>query len=515
MIKIHSTFHKPAGLMLTTLLAAGTFAACSGGGGGGTAAEPGGNQAQAPSASAAKEPLKVSLMIPYWNPEPPKMDSEPAQKIMSHTNTRLEISWVPAVAYRDKLNAGIASQELPQIIYVLANWNKESGLVNAVRSGMFWEIGPYLKEFPNLSRIDPKLFAEATVDGKIYGIFKEFPQARDGIIIRKDWLDALGLQEPQTLDELIQVMKAFTTQDPDKNGKDDTFGFGVNNNVSGFGLLNIYRGGPNGWEAKDGKFTPDFMTPEYMETLKLYKSFYDENIINRDFAVLKNSYEMLNKGKAGMFLGPLDDVESRFADLFKGFPQAKLDVIGSVAGPKGSRVPTRGIFPPQFLFPKTSIKTEADLKQILGYMDRMADPDMQNLFTWGIEGVHYKMENGKPVRTDAQKFTTEIAALDFLRYDYGAQAMQGQLPEVVEKYRRLQAENMKIAVSNPVQALISPTFTDKGSELDKVILDARTKFIMGEIAEDGFNKAVETWRKNGGDQVIQEYAGEYAKINNK
>ncbi|BFT70621.1 extracellular solute-binding protein [Paenibacillus sp. P36] len=507
-----SRFRKQTAVMVSLVTVTAVLAAgCAGQGVKGT-------QEGSNSDSAVKAPVvpqKVKMMIPYWNPEPPKQDTEPMNKIQEYTKSKLEILWTPAVAYKDKFNAGIAGQDLPQVVYVLADANKDAGFVNAVRSSMFWEIGPYLKDYPNLSKLSPQMLKESSVDGKVYGIYKDFPQARDGIIIRKDWLDNLGLKEPKTLDELLAVMKAFVQKDPDKNGKNDTFGFGVNSDVTGFGSFVTFLGGPNSWEYKDNQIVPSFMTKPYMDTLKLYKQLYDENIINRDFAVMKSPSELLNKGKAGIYMGPLDDVESRFSDLYKGFPNAQLDVISSVEGPSGMRVNTRGIFPPQFTFPKINIKTEAELKDVLAFMDKMADKDMQNLFTWGLENTHYKMENNKPVRTDSVKYTTDIAALDFLRYDDGSQAMKGSLPPVVEKYKRLQAEAMKIAIPNPVQALISPTFTDKGSELTKVINDARTKFIMGEINEAGWDAAVALWKKNGGEKVIKEYTEQYEKLNKK
>ena len=43
-------------------------------------------------------------------------------------------------------------------------------------------------------------------------------------MIRKDWLAKLGLKEPQTVDDLYTIAKAFTEQDPDGNGKKDTYG---------------------------------------------------------------------------------------------------------------------------------------------------------------------------------------------------------------------------------------------------------------------------------------------------
>lgn len=45
--------------------------------------------------------------------------------------------------------------------------------------------------------------------------------------IRKDWLDKLGLKMPETYEDMINVMKAFTFNDPDGNGKKDTYGFSL------------------------------------------------------------------------------------------------------------------------------------------------------------------------------------------------------------------------------------------------------------------------------------------------
>ncbi len=46
-------------------------------------------------------------------------------------------------------------------------------------------------------------------------------------MINTAWLDELGLEIPKTTDEFYEVCKAFTEEDPDGNGKNDTFGYGA------------------------------------------------------------------------------------------------------------------------------------------------------------------------------------------------------------------------------------------------------------------------------------------------
>src|SRR5690606_38145159 len=40
-------------------------------------------------------------------------------------------------------------------------------------------------------------------------------------LINMTWLNNLGLKAPTTADELIEVLTAFKTQDPNRNGKND------------------------------------------------------------------------------------------------------------------------------------------------------------------------------------------------------------------------------------------------------------------------------------------------------
>ena len=50
------------------------------------------------------------------------------------------------------------------------------------------------------------------------------------------------------------------------------------------------QGGPNKWKVDDkGNFTPEFMTDEFFNTMKLFKRLYQENLINQDFAVVEAS----------------------------------------------------------------------------------------------------------------------------------------------------------------------------------------------------------------------------------
>ncbi|MDI5789544.1 extracellular solute-binding protein [Bacillus licheniformis] len=128
----------------------------------------------------------------------------------------------------ERINTTLASGNMPKVM-TLPDL-EDSAVVSALRSGMFWEIGPYFKDYPNLRNLI-NYIENISVDGKVYGIYRERPMARQGVVIRKDWLDNLGLEMPETVDDLYKIAKAFTEQDPIKR-KDDTFGLADRNDLT-------------------------------------------------------------------------------------------------------------------------------------------------------------------------------------------------------------------------------------------------------------------------------------------
>ncbi len=44
------------------------------------------------------------------------------------------------------------------------------------------------------------------------------------IYLRQDWMDALGLDMPETTEELREVLRAFVNDDPNGNAKKDEIG---------------------------------------------------------------------------------------------------------------------------------------------------------------------------------------------------------------------------------------------------------------------------------------------------
>ncbi|KQN97719.1 extracellular solute-binding protein [Paenibacillus sp. Leaf72] len=489
-----------AGALLVAI--ALTVAACGGNNDGNP--QSGGNSGD------AQGPLQLTMMLPTYSAEQMPANSSVLKMLEEQTGAKLSVSWVPSASYTDKLSATIASGELPKTFVALEP--KASYIVNAARSGMFWEVDPYLKNYTNLSKMSELVLSNVSIDGKVYGLYRERDLARFGLMIRQDWLSNLGIEAPTNVDELYNVLKAFTTGDPDKNAKQDTIGLAVGmqgNNIAGFKDILVYMGGPNEWELQDGKLVPAHMTQAYLDTMKFYKKLYDEKIINQDFATVQDGRSVMYKGHAGLWIDNMLDGKNIEDNIKKVVPNAKINLLNRIEGSLGDRTRAGSGYLGMYMIPKTSVKTEAELEQILAYFDKVSEKENQNLMKYGIDGQQYTLENGVYTPSSDAKLRADITD--------GGQFMILQ-DEVVNYGTELELlssklfqDNATFAVPNPAAPFISNTDIEKGKELSKIIADATVKFIMGAINEDDWNGAVKQWLQSGGSKVIEEMNAEYAK----
>ncbi|MDQ0113455.1 extracellular solute-binding protein [Paenibacillus harenae] len=464
-----------------------------------------------------EKPTEITIMLPLNTAEtPPDTIKNEIEKL---TNTKLTYQFFPADTYEEKLNTSFATGSLPQVTY-LKNQATFIQMKGAIRDGQFWEIGPYLSEFPNLGKLKEEILNNTKVDGKLYSLYIGRPLARQGLIYRKDWADKLGIAAPANTEELYAMLEKFTTGDPDGNSQQDTIGLADRNDLiyGAFKTVASWFGTPNNWSDVDGKLQPEFMSPKYVETMDFFKRVRDAKAMNVDFAATSKTDQinLFTSGKAGAYIGAMSDVNSLVKDLVKNVPTAVVDTHSMVAAPDGSFA-TWSIpgYNNVVLFPKGAIKDEAELKKILAFFDKMMTPEVANMMFWGKEGVHYTVVDGKAKAGDDQELT-EREVKGFKDSVIGEAETNGMYEgfhdlEARIKAEQLTIENAKIAIKDPTAALDSATYTEKGTELQELIKDATYKYIYGNLDKAGFDKAVADWKKRGGDQIIEEYNAVYQK----
>ena len=247
----------------------------------------------------------------------------------------------------EKLNQMIMSGDYPDFFYAgLTDY------LDYVNQGLVLDITEYYDDYLSdaakeyLEYDGGASVQKATVDGRIYGI-PQMGSFTDGIPelwVRRDWLEALHLEVPKTAEELAEVAKAFTYEDPDGNGINDTYGFSMNgkddNGISQamlmFGVSPEAR-----FVEKDGQLVwlgEDSGKSEY--GLKLLSDMYEEGTIAPDF-ITSDAVQLMTdfaSGKVGMAIGSFSSMMSFIADGLKLNDQADYIAVpmpSSEVNPEG------------------------------------------------------------------------------------------------------------------------------------------------------------------------------------
>ncbi|MBQ7840151.1 MAG: extracellular solute-binding protein [Lachnospiraceae bacterium] len=220
--------------------------------------------------------------------------------------------------WSSKLTLMLASDEMPDFLGMVWSPMSRSDLVKYANDGYFLDFSPYLDVMPNLKAYMEEYpeYAQAITldDGGIYG----FPELIDRpncaklsyAFMPQKWLDNVGMERPESLDDLYNVLKAFKEQDANGNGDpDDEIPMGLASTGTSAAELRILWGfGINGTQntyflnADDsGKVSLWDTSENYKEFLKYMNRLYEEGLINQDAYVLETSeLESLNKeGKVG------------------------------------------------------------------------------------------------------------------------------------------------------------------------------------------------------------------------
>lgn len=185
------------------IASAAVLTGCSGGSGGST-----------PAASDDGQPIEV------WARSNPDASNTYTALFKEFTaKTGIKVNFQGVTDLDQQLQTRAASKKLPDIVI-----NDSAALGNYTAQGYLQKIDK--STVAGNDKISASLWDEAKgLDGATYGV----PFSRQTMVtmIRKDWREKLGLPIPKTQEDLAALAKAFATQDPDGNGKADTYGMAV------------------------------------------------------------------------------------------------------------------------------------------------------------------------------------------------------------------------------------------------------------------------------------------------
>lgn len=458
--------------------------------------------------------------------------------------TGVKIKWdvTASAQYNQNMNVRLAAAtDLPDILKLPSNpvTTADDGLIvplNDLIDKYAPNIKKYFDTYPNIKKL------HTAPDGKIYALSSDVsgtgtsdPQ---GWLIRKDWLDKLGLKEPTTLDEWYTVLKAFKEKDPNGNGKADEIPLAPNyawSGLSNFGkAMGLRLGDYSGNYTVDanGKVSYEWINPKAKELTEWLNKLYKEGLIDPEFATKRSPSQVLpdiTRDLVGATQGFVNNTAKFEAAVNKPGVDWIITVPPNTAAVKGwyeKAAPLNGYF---------AISKDAKNKEVaIKWLDYIyASEEGARMQSYGVEGLTYTMVNGKPQFTDMIKNNPEkldpvsalrsvgaFGSLPWIRDEKGL--FSNQAMDLLKMTPDLEQLSKKIEpfLKDPIPFNFLLATAEEAAEEKRISADINTyfeetilKFIMGKEAID-WDKYTKRMKELGVDQLValkQKQYDRYAK----
>lgn len=211
---------------------------------------------------------------------------------------------------------------------------------------------------------------------------------------------------PETLTEFYRLAKAFTYYDPDNNEKDDTYGYTSSGNLMWYNNWVFQATGGTYWGwVEDGKggYTASWVTDQNKEAVAFLNKLYAEGIMDPDYTAMKDAAKIENfcSNKTGIMVDNVyyNTYVEQLRAANKLTREQAQEAIAVIAPPKGEDG-AYGLRGNPGFWCGTCINadiSENKINAILNMIEFMLSEEGYDTFTYGVEGVHYKVENGEKV----------------------------------------------------------------------------------------------------------------------
>lgn len=455
------------------------------------------------------EPLKISMTLMGG---PKTENSWMEEEIEKRLNVELDLIMLPGWDdVRTKINLLMSDpDEMPDVLW----WNgMEKEFQQWIDAGLIVDMMPYLKEHGNniLSYYSPETLFYSYQDGKLYRLPGDVAEPSCmTTMIRKDWLDNLGLEVPETLDEYIEVLRAFTHNDPDGNGQNDTYGFsGAAREWRSFApFLYPFKAQPDQFVVtEDGTVRHGSVLPEMKDALKVLQDAFKEGLIDPTMLTSNDFEELMVNGVFGSayrwvaYFNPSNTVMTSFK---QNNPDGEYIYIEPIKGPDGFAADE-----PEDLggwcFVSVTSAAE-DPEAVVKVLDEMASPEFFKFRKWGIEGEHYEVVDGVLNTLVSAEESTSLG-LNLLEWFFNRkdEANIENSPEVLELF------NKRAETSQPLRDVrvrfkeqVRPMWAEYGADIESLRDEIFYGIIAGDYSIDEFDKYVEKFYQMGGQEVEDE-----------
>lgn len=307
-----------------------------------------------------------------------------------------------------RISVVLASGDVPDILWIPG----KADYFRLAQQGAFEPLDDLIEKYmPNLERVFSKEELDtARYDGKLYGIpFRVAQKATDGLLLRWDMFEELGIEEPRTLEDLYNALLTI------KGEKGITPLTGAAANPGGFGTSFRPIAGAFGVDTvtvvKDDKLEFSWIQPEYKQFLTVMKQWYDEGLIDQEFPVNTDRRDKMISGNAAVSVIPWGDAKTIDEALQERGQGGAVRYMMPPEGEDGqSGTPMRALANTFQVIPVQAENKEGAAE----YFNYIFSEEGDILTTFGLEGEDYTVEGGEIVQTEEQSDAIPWRTLYFL-----------------------------------------------------------------------------------------------------
>ncbi|TDF89792.1 extracellular solute-binding protein [Paenibacillus piri] len=476
-----------------------------------------------------KEPLKLKMFTRIAPSNGPFKDMPVFQDFEKMSNVQVEFIEAPTDGFAEKKNLLFASNELPDALY-------RAGLtpLEAIRYGSGGQLIPLEKLIetyaPNLKKLMdtyPEIrSAITTPEGHIYaipGIVTVNAARTDKKWMNQAWLKKLNLKEPETTDDLYEVLKAFRDKDPNGNGKQDEIPMTARASAgSGLGLPVIdMMSGSFGLDKQLGYYinlendkVQIWMGNDRNKELLMYlNKLYSEKLLDQELFSHKEAQYLAKQtaGNTGFFFDQTNNPFIAIADQYIGIPPVK--------GPHGDRLQSHAAPVPRdfgaFAITSVNKNPEATMR----WIDYFYGDEGSTLLRFGRQGENYELREGIPYYTDAFLATGNQSKIT----PYAGGGAPHLISDKVASYinpPQVQEAQKKLDPFMPKVRYAAPMFDEQTAQkinvlrndIDKYYEEQSTKFIAGALSFDKWGEFQATLKKMKIDELQKLYQDAYDNL---
>lgn len=211
-------------------------------------------------------------------------------------NIKINVVRADTSKWDEQVSVLLATGDIPDLIWC----NNISNVGNYARQGILAEVKPedIQRNMPGYYKTvmdnHPKLFTYSIINGKNMALPLMFANGKYPVpaAIRADWLKNVGIDKvPETIQELEDAFLKFRNNDPDKNGKKDTYALSMASDMVPVlwfqSIFGAYGANPFIWRENGGKLEFGFTTENFKEAVKLLQKWYKTEIIDPEFITEK------------------------------------------------------------------------------------------------------------------------------------------------------------------------------------------------------------------------------------